>query len=397
MPRGLITSDNRQLDWIAGHGNGQFYLALWNQSFEEQNATITIDRTRVQCDPSRDARTWVDNAPAQPQRITDNQLAVKVSAKGIIAFAISAKVIPNLQAKLYDDTLPALPGPGMIETEAPFGKVHAMLLRSGRDLTSAYVYTEALPENVIAARLRWRQGNGPWQEMTDNIYPYEFSPELRDDAGDFAAVLEVEDVHQNTLRSSVLRLPLSQSSDQSAPTPPPEIRPISVAKASPSTNNLPSNLVSDDFITYVEAAANGNEFGRRTDGRFYPYSTPQGRRIGWRQAVWDDALFAKGCTRETADEQLRLELRRTLGDLKAALAARHPAADFDTLDRRQQETLLDFAHSEGVNRIREEFIQAVPAPIGVAPVCKDHFYVRSTGHVPDHARNKAFAQRWGIP
>ena len=396
LPRGLITSDNRQLDWIAGYGHGQFYLALWNQSFEEQTARITIDRARVPCDSTRDARAWVDNAPAPSLRVTDNQLAVKVSAKGIIAFAIPAQVTPALQAKLYDETLPALSGPGIVEAEAPFGKVHAMLLRAGQGLTTAYVYTEALPENVIAARLRWRQGNGPWQEMTDDIYPYEFSPELRDDAGDFAAVLEVEDAHQSTLRSPVITLPLEKSSGQPAAAPPPDSDPISVVKSIPSTNDLPSNLVSDDFVAYIETAANGNEFGRRADGRFYPYSTLQGRRIGWRQMVWDNALFANGCSRETADEQLRLELRRTLGDLKAALSARRPAVDFDTLDRRQQETLLDFAHSEGVSGLREEFISAVLAADWQSLV-QNHWSVRYTGHVPDHARNKAFAQRWGIP
>ncbi|HEY3900710.1 MAG TPA: hypothetical protein VGM54_19025 [Chthoniobacter sp.] len=396
LPRGLITSDNRQLDWIAGYGNGQFYLALWNQSFEEQNARIVIDPTRVQCDSTRQARVWIDNAPAPARQIESNPWTVKLSAKGIVAFAIPARVTPGLQAKLYDEALPALPAPGIIETEAPFGKVHALLLRAGRGLTTAYVYTEALPENVIAARLRWRQGDGPWQQMTDDIYPYEFSPELRDDAGDFVAVLEVEDAQQNTLRSPAMTLPLNKSSGPPDTAPTPDGGPISLAKVSPPTNDLPSNLVSDDFITYIEAAANGNEFGRRADGRFYPYSTPQGRRIGWRQVVWDDALFANGCSRETAEEQLRLELRRTLGDLKGALAARRPAVDFDTLDRRQQETLLDFAHSEGVNGVREEFISAVLAAHWQSLV-QNHWYVRYTGHVPDHARNKAFAQRWGIP
>jgi hypothetical protein len=107
-------------------------------------------------------------------------------------------------------------------------------------------------------------------------------------------------------------------------------------------------------------------------------------------------LFAKGCSRETADEQLRLELRRTLGDLKGALAARRPAVDFDALDRRQQETLLDFAHSQGVNGMREELISEVLAADWQSLV-QNHRYVRYAGHVPDHARNKAFAQRWGIP
>ena len=32
-----------------------------------------------------------------------------------------------------------------------------------------------------------------------------------------------------------------------------------------------------------------------------------------------------------------------------------------------------------------------------ARLAAEHLYVRYAGHAPDHARNKAFAQRWSIP
>jgi len=397
LPRGLIVGDHRPFDWIAGYGNGQFYLALWNQSSGTESASITIDPARVQVDSARQARVWRDNVRAEPLRIANNQFTVKVSPKGIIAFAIPAQVQPRLQARLYDPILPALPAPGIVETDAPFGKVHAMVLCAGRGLTTAYIYTEALPENVIAARLRWRQGDGPWQEMTDEIYPYEFSPELREDAGDFACVFEVEDARQRQLRSPIITLPLGKSAGQPPPMPPPEAGPIvTTSTVAPVAGDPPAGLVTDDFVAYLQAAANGSEFGLHADGRFYPYSTALGRRIGWRQLLWDDSLFASGCSRETAEQQLRIELRRTLGDLKGALAARQPAVDFARLDQRQQETFLDFAHSGGVRGLREEFVSAVLA--GDWPrLAKEHLYVRYAGHVPDHPRNKAFAQRWSIP
>src|SRR5205823_9538382 len=195
-----------------------------------------------------------------------------------------------------------------------------MLMRAGRGLTSAFIYTEALPENVISARLRWRQGDGAWHEMDDDIYPYEFSPELRDDAGDFECVFEIEDVRQKIQRSPVItlsladgaqpdreavRIPAGASRDADTP-----VRDVSrsgnveskirAASATPRTGvsalqDLPP--LSDDFLAYLQRAANAHNFGLRADGRFYPYSTPQGRRIAWRQPVWDKSLFARGCTR----------------------------------------------------------------------------------------------------
>jgi hypothetical protein len=67
--------------------------------------------------------------------------------------------------------------------------------------------------------------------------------------------------------------------------------------------------LNDELVAYIQRAANGDNFGLRADGRFYPYSTPQGRRIGWRQPVWDKALFATGCTRAEAEQRLRCRRR----------------------------------------------------------------------------------------
>jgi len=398
LPRGLVACDNRQLDWLAGHGNGNLYLALWNQSFRQETASIALDSDLVECDPKREARVWRDNAAAAPVRAAGNRLTVTLAPKGTVAFAIPATVKPRLQAKLYDASCPALGPASYAQVAAPFGPVHAMLLRAGRGLTSAFIYAEALPEDVIAARLLWRQGDGPWQELTDDIYPYEFSPELRDDAGDFACVLEIEDARQKALRSPVISLafgaavqrpPVAQASSLPGTHPqPPE---------APHGGALPvSAAFSAEFVAYLQAAANGSGFGLRTDGRYYPYSTPQGRRIAWRQPVWDRALYSRGCTAEEAEQRLRADLTRTLAEFRAALAARKPAVEFARLDPRQQETLLDFAHTEGVGKLRPEFVSAVLA--GDWPrVVNEQLYVRYAGHAPDHSRNKAFARRWSIP
>jgi hypothetical protein len=384
LPRGLVKSDNKQLDWVAAHGNGQCYLALWNQSAQEQKANIALDATLVEC-AAQDARVWRDNRPAAPVLVQNNHLSVAIPPKGIIAFAIPARVKPRLQAKLYADA-PALDTRSHTEIAAPFGKIHAMLLRAGADLTSAFVYTEALPEHVIAARLLWRQGEGKWQEIADDIYPYEFSPELRDDAGVFQCVLEIEDDRRQIQRSALITL------GSHATTAMPDTSPFPL----PATAELiASPNPSDDFIAYLQRAANGDNFGLRGDGRFYPYSTPQGRRIAWRQIIWDNALFAVGCTHEEAEQHLRSDLAHTLIALKKMLAARTPAMDFDQLNQRQQETLLDFAFTESIEALRPEFLTAVLAR-DWPRVAQDHLYIRYAGHAPDHLRNKAFAQRWNI-
>jgi hypothetical protein len=394
LPRGLVASDNRQLDWLAGYGNGNLYLALCNQSFREEKAAIVLDPALVECDATQTARVWRNNTPADSVRVANNRLEVTVPAKGILAFAIPASVKPRLQARLYDASSPPLPPESFKTFEAPFGQVHAMLLRAGRGLTSAFVYTEALPENVIAARLWWRQGEGPWQELTDEIYPYEFSPELRDDGGNFACVLEVENAQQEILRSPACVLSLGDSLPQTVTEPP--TKPFTaLATLPPAAKGKTTPIVSDRFISYIKRAANGANFGLRADGRFYPNSTPQGRRIGWRQAVWDKALYANGCAPQEAEEHLRADLNRICAELEVKCAAQKPAIEFAQLDRRQQETLLDLAYSEGVAGLSEELVSCVLAS-DWKKLANAHLYVRYAGAAPDHPWNVAFVEYWNI-
>ena len=138
-----------------------------------------------------------------------NRLRVTVPPKGIAAFAIPATIREGLQSKLSAKDAPVLGAGSFADADTAFGKVHAMLLSAGRGLTSAFVYSEAKPQHVIAARLRWRQGDGEWREETDAIFPYEFSPALRDDGGDFQCVFEIEDEHQKVQRSPQFTLRLS--------------------------------------------------------------------------------------------------------------------------------------------------------------------------------------------
>jgi hypothetical protein len=156
-----------------------------------------------------------------------------------------------------------------------------------------------------------------------------------------------------------------------------------------------SPALSNDFVEYIQHAANENNFGKHPDGRWYPYSTPQGRRIATRQLIWDKTLYEKGCTEEEARQRLCADLTRVQAKLKAMLNERKSAVNFASLDQRQRETLLDLGYTEGVSNLTPEFIDAVLSG-DWDRMANDCLYVRYAGHAPDHARNRAFAKRWHI-
>jgi hypothetical protein len=192
-PPNLLEIDHPEVEWLAAWGNGKLYLAFWSQSFREEKVSVQINPKRAAIPTGAPLLTWVNNQPRPAGTSSGQKMEFKIPAKGITAFAIDqAEVKPTLQAKMFDPTAPKL-GPKSIQSlETPFGKIHGMLLSMGRGLTNAFVYAEALPEDVIAARLRYRQGNGEWKSVQDEIFPFEFSVWLDEEAGDFEAVMQVE-------------------------------------------------------------------------------------------------------------------------------------------------------------------------------------------------------------
>jgi len=395
IPSDLVACDNRQFDWLAGHGNGKFYLALWNQSASEQQATIEIAAQRVEIAAQDKGIQWLNGSKSAMSPLRDSATAkqswkVTLPGKGIVAYAIPAQVNRGIQAELYDQAPPLGPR-SFTNVDTAFGKVHAMLLRSGGRRSSLFVYTDATPENVIGAQLRcYQDANRPIQSV-DSIYPYEFAIALKNQSNDVVVVMDIETTDGKILSSPPLSLSFGVDEINKAKLPdgrqPNFISSPLVPFSAPPAGGKHLGIT-DEFFEYLKKAANGGELGLRANGRFYPYSTPQGRRIGWRQEVWHKSLYSEGCTREEADSRFRGQIHWVINRLRDSL-------DYEKLDQRQRETLIDFAISEGVDKISAT-LQAAIKSRDWDEVVGECLYVRYAGHAPDHARNKAFAERWKI-
>lgn len=213
-PPDLLTLDNPQLEWIAGWGNGKLYVAVWNQSFHEQKATLKFHAERAKLSEKTTLRQWVDNKEVADAVKASPEMSVAVSPKGIVAFAIDGVELRKaLQARMFAEGGPRL-GPGSVRTiESPFGKLHGLLLSMGPGLTNAFVYTDALPEDVITARLRWRQGEGEWETLEDGTFPFEFSLWLDETKGDFQCEMEVETTDLEMKKSTALSLLLAEEKE----------------------------------------------------------------------------------------------------------------------------------------------------------------------------------------
>lgn len=207
-PLDLLKTDNPQADWLAGWGNGKLYLAVWNQSFHDEQVRVDLNPDRVGWKAAPVSyRVWVDNEKHANGTMRDGVLEFSLPAKGLVAFAIDGVTAKTwLQSAMFSDKGPAL-GPGSIgSVQADFGKVQGMLISMGAGLTNAFVYTDALPENVNRVTFRYRQGDGEWKTHEDAIFPYELSVPVDEQAGDWECVVEARMSDLRILSSPALRL-----------------------------------------------------------------------------------------------------------------------------------------------------------------------------------------------
>lgn len=148
----------------------------------------------------------------------------------------------------------------------------------------------------------------------------------------------------------------------------------------------------DGLVAYIKAAANPDNHGLRADGRFYPYSSPQGRRIGYRQPIADKKLYGEGWSAADAERALREQLQAVAAEWRVRLRG-ELNQDFDGLPRASREILLDFGLTEGVAGLQPQFVAAV-VRLDWKQILDPDFYVRYEADWPDSIRNKAFYERW---
>lgn len=222
LPRGLATPDNPQIDYLAGYGNGRIYLAFINQSTAPQVVSVALDPARVGTLGGVSARKWINSGVVESVSFSGNTIpAFEIPARGLVAFAIDGvDAHTQLQRRMLDAGAPVL-GAGalsrqMFNLDGASAAMNGMLLSLGRGLTNAFVYTDALAERVISARLYYRQGaDAAWQEQVDEVFPFEFSVPLAEGRGSFESYLELT-IPDAQLGSKVVVSPVMTLTPESA-------------------------------------------------------------------------------------------------------------------------------------------------------------------------------------
>lgn len=187
LPRQVLKLDHEQVNHLTAHGNGNFYVALTNQSDDPVDVTLTLNPNVVPVDVSKAyaVRTWEQNQPGAPLTLRNGAIRVRVAPKGITALSVDGlSVRTGFQEKALTPT-PTVPttADAYQRLATPVGNVTALLFSLGQTTRSAYVWLEATAEQLKKATLHYRPlGATTWQTQEDTGYPFEFSVPVPDPA-----------------------------------------------------------------------------------------------------------------------------------------------------------------------------------------------------------------------
>ncbi|AQQ72494.1 hypothetical protein SMSP2_02880 [Limihaloglobus sulfuriphilus] len=214
LPRNLISLNTEQINYIAGYGNGNLYLALSNQSFDPlTDVSVTLNPDRVGFSSTHTVKVWEENAPQKAKLLSEGALTVNVAASGLTVLVIENVEIKTgkVHREIFGKPKYTLTPESLSRTSEPFGKMVGMIISFGPELTEAYCYTDAKAHfheggDADYVVMRYSLDGGPWHKVTDEIFPFEFSTMLSPDANEFSFYFDKVDMAGNHTISEIRTL-----------------------------------------------------------------------------------------------------------------------------------------------------------------------------------------------
>lgn len=176
MPKGLLSTDNVELNYISGYVENKLCLAFMNQSSSDQKAHVVLNPSLL--DLGEGATISYLSAHGKEEAIDQLEFDVQVGANGLVALAIEG-VEPKVQ---FQQSILSEAENQTINDykEVEFGAAKAMLIHMGEYAQRAYIYLQKDDSELSEVTLTYRDGNGKEESVTDQYYPYEFTIPVND-------------------------------------------------------------------------------------------------------------------------------------------------------------------------------------------------------------------------
>jgi hypothetical protein len=203
MPKGLVKTDNVQVNHVTARGENTLCIAFMNECDRElKDVAVQLDL------PSgiHSATIWRDNQRMDTKLTVLNGAAkISLSPKGITALIVdSVKVSAPFQAKFIGKPSPEKAITHQV-IQTPFGEAHATILSFGHELTWLYAYLTSDAKTTKSAKLHITLP-GRNEALTDDSFPFEFSLPLKPTDTTAQLTFEAQPTSGQAARSEMIQI-----------------------------------------------------------------------------------------------------------------------------------------------------------------------------------------------
>ena len=177
MPKNLLEIDNIELNYVAARKGNTLFIALSNQSNEEQEANITFNPALVALSKNSKYTMWHNNKLKNGKHGVNKSINTSVPAGGMVAYMIEDVTLSvNMQEAIVTQPKPL----ENTYLNIDFGNAKAMAFTLGKYDRRAYVYLGDDDNKFSSVTLTYKDERGHEVSLTDDNYPYEFTVEIED-------------------------------------------------------------------------------------------------------------------------------------------------------------------------------------------------------------------------
>lgn len=323
MPKGILQSDNPQINWITAESGDKLYIGLANVSKDAQQVGLKLNPAVVGgLDPDKSYPVTVirDNGTPEAGVMTGGELRLTVSGRGMTAVIVDGLNIevPLHRAAPERDTAEAS---YFFDTYSPIDAVKGMLLVKP-DKSSYHAYIQAKTTEPATLHYSW-DGGATYRSIPDTVYPMEWS--VRSDALSETFTYYVESNGKRT-RARTLYLPYAV---ETPPVQPPYEEPAGIVRVDNADaeltgtwmRNTAANGYYYDHYLVAGAVASGEPTARiawapdlRLAGKYRVYINVPAGRTEWSAdaayTVYDEA----GARTYSVDQSASTGRWRLLGE-----------------------------------------------------------------------------------
>ncbi|AJY75343.1 hypothetical protein [Paenibacillus beijingensis] len=183
LKKGLLTTDNIQVDWLGARKDGVFGAAFMNESPDTVTTTVQFGEELGGSALNRTVTVYDGQGNATTATVTNGQLSVTIPARSLVGIVMEqAQVDAPRFAKT--ETTDMLTHPAGSTSADPldsgdFG--HGRVLQIEPSFYHAYMYVTDMPEAADRVKLHYQIGNQSWKEEERTTYPFEFTIKVPSD------------------------------------------------------------------------------------------------------------------------------------------------------------------------------------------------------------------------